>query len=96
MSYVILIFLKKMETFFERQAGNTEIAMSIMNVPGQIARVSDIMGRFRVQIKDIKIDSSDKEWINAVFYVNLPSTIKKSVLVAELQMLDGVVIHTDD
>jgi putative Mg2+ transporter-C (MgtC) family protein len=96
MSYITLIFLKKLEKIFEKRVGNIEISLFIRNVPGQIAKVADVIGRFKIQIRDIRIQEQDEDYINVKFLLSLPPTMTKESIIAELERMEGVKIDRED
>lgn len=93
MSYFTLLFLKRFEIAFGRKRGSLKVEMTIPDLPGQIAKVTDIMGRFKVQIRDIKVIDTDGEYMNVVFSVSLPPILESDAFIAELERLDGVKIE---
>jgi putative Mg2+ transporter-C (MgtC) family protein len=92
--YVTLILLKKIESLF-KSSGVIEIELDILNVPGQIAKVTELMGELKVQIRDIKMVASDEPWIQAKFFVRLPHGMTYENLLAELCNIEGVTINLD-
>ncbi|MCM8901106.1 MgtC/SapB family protein [Caldicoprobacter algeriensis] len=95
LAYVTLILLKKMERFLKQRSEIEEIELDIRNVPGQIAKVTECMGRLNVQIRDIKIEPTDEPWVQTKFYVMLPRGMKREELMEELQTVEGVEIYTE-
>ena len=53
--YITLKLLKKVEVNLFKNIGTTEIAVDLNNVPGQIGKVTELMGKLNIQIKDINI-----------------------------------------
>jgi putative Mg2+ transporter-C (MgtC) family protein len=96
LAYVTLILLKKMEGFLKQRSEIEEFELDIRNVPGQIAKVTECMGRLNVQIKDIKIEPTDEPWIQTKFYVMLPRGMKREELMEELKTVEGVEIYTEE
>ncbi len=94
--YVALILLKRIEALFRRNAGTVVIELDISNTPGQIAKVTEHLGKLKVNIRDIKIQPSDEQWIQAKFYVRLPHNLTYQSLLAELDTLDGIMTSKDD
>jgi putative Mg2+ transporter-C (MgtC) family protein len=92
--YVTLILLKKIESLF-KSSGVIEIELDMLNVPGQIAKVTELMGKLKVQIRDIKMVASDEPWIQAKFFVRLPHGMTYENLLAELCNIEGVTINLD-
>jgi len=97
--YITLILLKKVEKVFVRDVGNIEIDLELCNKPGQIARVTDVMGRLNVQIKDIRIihneDEDEDMWTRVKFYVRLPAGMDMNSLLTEIKQIDGVIIDSE-
>ncbi|SFP81890.1 MgtC/SapB family protein [Caldicoprobacter faecalis] len=96
LAYVTLILLKKMERFLKQRLEIEEIELDIRNVPGQIAKVTECMGRLNVQIRDIKIEPTDEPWVQTKFYVMLPRGMKREELMEELKTVEGVEIYTEE
>lgn len=98
--YITLILLKKVEKIFVRDVGTIEINLGLENKPGQIAKVTDVMGRLSVQIKDIRMihneDEDEDTWTKAKFYVRLPAGMHKDTLMAELKQVDGVITEAEE
>jgi putative Mg2+ transporter-C (MgtC) family protein len=94
--YITLILLKKLEVNFFRKVGTTEISIELKNIPGQIGKVTGVMGRLNIQIKDINISPGEESWINVNFLISLPPTITKKTLLSELSQLEGVLIDWED
>ena len=98
--YITLILLKKVEKVFVRDVGTIEIDLELRNKPGQIAKVTDVMGRLNIQIKDIQIihneDDEDDIWTRIKFYVRLPAGMNKNTLLAELKQIDGVITEAEE
>ena len=92
LAYFTLIFLKRFERLFEKKGGVLNIAMTIVDAPGQIAKVTDVMGRFKVQIKDIDVEGTDGDYMDVVFSVSLPPIVDKSTFIAELKRVEGTEI----
>jgi putative Mg2+ transporter-C (MgtC) family protein len=96
LAYVTLILLKKIEVLFKKSSGIVEIEMDMRNVPGQIAKVTECMGRLNVQIRDIKMEVSDEPWIQTKFYVRPPRGMKYETLMEELKTIEGVAVYMDE
>lgn len=98
--YITLILLKKVEKIFVRDVGTIEINLGLENKPGQIAKVTDVMGRLSVQIKDIRMihneDEDEDTWTKVKFYVRLPAGMHKDTLMAELKQVDGVITEAEE
>lgn len=98
--YITLILLKKVERVFVRDVGTIVIDLELRNKPGQIAKVTDVMGRLNIQIKDIQIihneDEDDDIWTRIKFFIRLPAGMNKNVLLAELKQLDGVITEMEE
>lgn len=98
--YITLILLKKVERVFVRDVGTIAIDLELRNKPGQIAKVTDVMGRLNIQIKDIQIihneDEDDDIWTRIKFFIRLPAGMNKNVLLAELKQLDGVITELEE
>ena len=96
LAYITLILLKRMERLLKNKSKIEEIDLDIQNIPGQIAKVTECMGRLNVQITDIKMDPTDEQWVQTKFYVMLPRGMKREDLMKELKMIDGIEFFTDD
>jgi len=102
--YVTLLLLKKVEKVFMRDVGITEINLDLLNRPGQIAKVTDVMGRLNIQIRDIRIIPDEDEgadvdggtWLRVKFYVRFPPGINKKALLAEMKRIDGVITEEEE
>jgi hypothetical protein len=83
-----------------RDVGTIEINLGLENKPGQIAEVTDVMGRLSVQIKDIRMihneDEDEDTWTKVKFYVRLPAGMHKDTLMAELKQVDGVITEAEE
>jgi len=96
LTYITLILFKKVEGFLNKSAGILEIDLELKNIPGQIAKVTEVMGRLRVEIRDIKMTPTEDPWVQTRFFVKLPHHMQKETLLAELSRLDGVVVSGDE
>nr|MBO2494413.1 methyltransferase [Clostridia bacterium] len=96
LAYITLILLKRMERLIISKSKIEEIELDIQNVPGQIAKVTECMGRLNVQIRDIKMVPTDEQWVQTRFYVMLPRGMKREKLIKELKAIKGVEIYTDE
>lgn len=98
--YITLILLKKVEGIFVRDISALEIDLQLRNKPGQIAKVTDVMGRLNIQIRDIRIfhneDEDEDIWMKIKFYVRLPAGMNRDILLAELKQIDGVIIESEE
>ncbi len=98
--YITLILLKKVERIFLRDISALEIDLQLRNKPGQIAKVTDVMGRLNIQIRDIRIfhneDEDEDIWMKIKFYVRLPAGMNRDILLAELKQIDGVIIESEE
>ncbi len=93
MSYFTLIFLKRFEIAFEKRIGELEVAISIPDTPGEIAKVTDVMGKLKVQIRDIEIVDTDDDRMDVIFSVSLPPVLEDNAFIAELERIDGVKVE---
>lgn len=94
--YITLKLLKKVEINLFKNSGTTEISIELNNIPGQIGKVTELMGKLNIQIKDIDITPSEESWIHVTFLVSLPSSITRKTLLAELSRIEGVLIDWED
>lgn len=94
--YITLILLKKLEINLFKKIGTTEVAIELKNTPGQIGKVTELMGRLDIQIKDINIVPGEESWIHVSFIINLPPAITRKTLLAELSQMEGVLIDWED
>ncbi len=94
--YITLILLKKLEVSIFKNRDTVEISVNLKNIPGQIGKVTELMGRLNIQIKDINITPSEESWINVIFLVNLPPAITRKTLLTELSQMEGVLIDWED
>ena len=85
-----------------RDVGTTEINLDLLNRPGQIAKVTDVMGRLNVQIRDIRIIPEEDghedggTWLRVKFYVRFPAGVNKKILLAEMKRIDGVITEEEE
>lgn len=96
LAYITLILLKRMERLLKNKSKVEEIELDIRNIPGQMGKVTECMGRLNVQITDIKIDATDDQWVQTKFYVMLPRGMKREELIKELMMIEGVEIYPEE
>jgi putative Mg2+ transporter-C (MgtC) family protein len=89
LAYITLICLRRFERLFAKKVGLTSIAMTIADMPGQLAQVTGVIGRFKVQIRDIDIVDTDGDFMDVVFSVSLPPVVDKDALIAELTRVEG-------
>jgi putative Mg2+ transporter-C (MgtC) family protein len=94
--YITLKLLKKVEVNLFKNIGTTEIAVDLNNVPGQIGKVTELMGKLNIQIKDINISPGEESWVHVTFLVSLPPTLTRKALLAELSRIEGVLIDWED
>ncbi|MFY9592859.1 MAG: MgtC/SapB family protein [Caldicoprobacterales bacterium] len=94
--YMTLKLLKKVEVNLFKNIGTTEIAVDLNNVPGQIGKVTELMGKLNIQIKDINISPGEESWVHVTFLVSLPPTLTRKALLAELSRIEGVLIDWED
>lgn len=86
---ITLVSLRRFDRLFNRKAGLVNIGMTILDRPGQLAKVTNVMGKFKVQIRDVDIVSADDDLMEVVFTVSLPPVVDKSALMAELKRVEG-------
>lgn len=96
LAYITLILLKRVERLLKNKSKIEEIDMDVRNIPGQIARVTECMGRLNVQIKNIKMVPTDEQWVQTRFYVTLPRGMKREKLIKELKAIEGVEIYSEE
>jgi putative Mg2+ transporter-C (MgtC) family protein len=94
-SYITLVLFKKFEGHMPG-VRNHDIHMNILNVPGQVAQITNVLAALNVKIRDINITSGDNEYTQAYFKVELPHGLDKKTVSGELSMLNGVKIMDDD
>lgn len=90
--YITLILLKRVEISLFKNIGTIEVDMEIDNNPGQIGKVTELMGKFNIQIRDINISPNEESWIHVKFLVNLPPVMTREDLLKELSQMEGVLI----
>lgn len=93
MCYITLISLKRFEHVIEKRRGNVQVVTRLKNMPGEIGKITSVLGRFRVHIMDIEVEDTDDESMKVVFFVSLPPVMDKNTLLAELERIDGVEIE---
>lgn len=96
LAYITLILLKRMERLLKNKSKIEEIELDIKNIPGQIAKVTERMGRLNIQIRDIRMEPTDEPWVQTKFYVMLPRGLKREELMKELKTIEGVVVYTEE
>lgn len=93
MCYVTLISLKRFERAIEKKRGNIQIVTCLKNTPGAINKMTNILGQFKVHIRDIELGEMDEDNIEVVFSVSLPPVLDKNALMAELEREEGIEIE---
>ncbi len=88
-SYITLFLLKKFEGFMTGLRGY-DLQVELLNKPGQIARVTGVLGSLNISIRDIKIMPGEDEWAVSRFKIVMPKGLSEDVLLAELDRLEGV------
>ncbi|HZJ82842.1 MAG TPA: MgtC/SapB family protein [Clostridia bacterium] len=94
--YATLILLKRLEKNLFKTIGTVEVGVEIQDSPGQIGRVTQLMGGLGIQIKDISIEPSEEGWIYMNFLINLPAGMGRKTLLEELSQIEGVLINWED
>lgn len=95
MCYITLISLKRFEHVIEKRRGNVQVVTRLKNMPGEIGKVTSVLGRFRVHIVDIEVEDTDDEFMRVVFFVSLPPVMDKDTLIAELERVEGVKVERE-
>jgi len=95
-SYITLVLLKKFEGRFMPGLRNYDLQLEILNVPGQIAQITNLMAGLNIQLRDISVSAGEEEWVQAFFKVILPTELSRKTLIAELTRLHGVKIFEVD
>ncbi len=95
LSYITLVLLKKFEGVVPGFR-NYEIHMDILNVPGQIAKVTNVLAALNIKVKDINVTSGDGEYTQAYFKVVLPPGMNSKAIIGELSRVQGVRMLDDD
>ena len=55
--------------------------------------MTNILGQFKVHIRDIELGEMDEDNIEVVFSVSLPPVLDKNALMAELEREEGIEIE---
>lgn len=95
MCYITLISLKRFEHVIEKRRGNVQVVTRLKNMPGEIGKVTSVLGRFRVHIVDIEVEDTDDEFMRVMFFVSLPPVMDKDTLIAELERVEGVKVERE-
>lgn len=94
-SYITLFLLKKIELVLTANANNHDLRVEFINKPGQIAKITDVLEVLKVVVKDIKVIPGEGEWSAAHFNIKIPQGVKVKTILAELRMLDNVIIYEE-
>ena len=95
-SYITLVLLKKFEGRFMPGLRNFDMQLEILNIPSQIAQITNVMASMNIKVRDISVSSGDEEWVMSYFKVVLPTELSLKTLSAELTRLHGVKIFEGD
>lgn len=88
----VLTLLKLIESKFMTKRNRTEIELQIKNAPGQLAKVLSVIGSTGVLIKDVDMQSSEKEWIEVTIYTTIPNGIALEKLRDSLKKAEDVMV----
>ncbi|MDD3613899.1 MAG: MgtC/SapB family protein [Caldicoprobacterales bacterium] len=94
-SYITLFLLKKIELVLTANANNHDLRVEFINKPGQIAKITDVLEVLKVVVKDIKVIPGEGEWSAAHLNIKIPQGVKVKTILAELRMLDNVIIYEE-
>ena len=94
-SYITLVMLKRIERVFLKEPRRVELQMDILNVPGQVAAISQALAARNVRIRDIRVASGEEDYVQAAFTVVLPAGLHQKSLREELARLNGVLLHLE-
>lgn len=94
-SYITLFLLKKIELVLTANANNHDLRVEFINKPGQIARITDVLEVLKVVVKDIKVIPGEGEWSVAHLNIKIPQGVKVKTILAEIRMLDNVIIYEE-
>ena len=94
-SYITLFLLKKIELVLTANANNHDLRVEFINKPGQIAKITDVLEVLKVVVKDIKVIPGEGEWSAAHLNIKIHQVVKVKTILAELRMLDNVIIYEE-
>lgn len=95
LSYITLVLLKKFEGYVPGLR-DYELSLEIQDVPGQIAKITNVLAALRVRVRDIKVEQGKGDLTQAYFKLVFPPGMDKRILGAELSRLEGVSVLEDD
>ena len=89
--YLTLLVLKKLEDHFSKKHNFSVIYVKSDNVPGQISAIGCMLGKHDITIKNIEFLTGDKDKSLLIkFIVSLPQGMEKSLIIGELQGIQGI------
>ncbi|HHU78878.1 MAG TPA: MgtC/SapB family protein [Clostridiales bacterium] len=88
-SYITLVLLKKFEGYVPGLR-DKELTLEIHNVPGQVAKITNVLAVLNVRVRDIRVNQGDGETTQAYFNLVFPPGMDKQTVYGELSRLDGV------
>jgi putative Mg2+ transporter-C (MgtC) family protein len=88
-SYITLVLLKKFEGYVPGLR-DKELTLEIHNVPGQVAKITNVLAVLNVRVRDIRVNPGDGETTQAYFNLVFPPGMDKQTVYGELSRLDGV------
>ncbi|HZK34709.1 MAG TPA: MgtC/SapB family protein [Bacillota bacterium] len=94
-SYITLFLLKKFEGFFFINSRNYDLQVELLNKPGEVARVSNVLGILNVTMRDIKVLPGEDGWAIAYFKIKIPQGLTITTIMAELRMLEDIIIYEE-
>jgi len=95
--YLTLILLKNIERYFARKHRYKYFYVVSDNRSGQIGGISNLLDKYDVMIRNIEfINREDDDGILIKLLVKLPGRVDPSLIINELQRIDGVLKVYDE
>lgn len=91
---LVLALLKFIERKFVPKRNRTEIELRIKNSPGQLANALSIIGAAGVLIKDVNLQTSEEEWIEATIMTTIPNKVALIQLKDSLDKDENIIVES--
>jgi len=91
---LVLALLKFIERKFVPMRNRTEIELRIKNSPGQLANALSIIGAAGVLIKDVNLQTSEEEWIEATIMTTIPNKVALIQLKDSLDKDENIIVES--
>ncbi|MDD2401627.1 MAG: MgtC/SapB family protein [Clostridia bacterium] len=90
--FLILVYMPRIEAKLRHSDSKImKIEIKMLDKPGQLGLVTSVLGNFSVDIRNVEINEErEKDYIKVLFMTNVPSGIKESEILENINNIEGV------